>query len=44
MFDLYLKYFSLHYVSKLDVFLAKLLLVYLIPSLVVLDEHVNGVS
>ena len=44
MFDLYLKYFNLHYVSKLDVFLAKLLLIFLIPRLVVLDEHVNCVS
>ena len=44
MFDLYLKYFSLHYISKLDVFLSKLLLIFLIPRLVVLDELVNGVS
>ena len=47
LFDLYLivhirRY--LHNVSKLDLFLAKLLLVFLKPRLVILDEQVNGVS
>ena len=45
LFDLYLvKHRYLHNVSKLDLFLAELLLVFLKPRLVILDEQVNGVS
>ena len=45
LFDLYLmKHRYLHNVSKLDLFLAELLLVFLKPCLVILDEQVNGVS
>ena len=40
----YTEHRYLHNVSKLDLFLAKLLLVFLKPRLVILDEQVNGVS
>ena len=45
LFDLYrIEHRYLHNISKLDLFLAKLLLVFLKPRLVILDEQVNGVS